>query len=72
MSKRDWYFTFMPHHDQAGDFVVLHGEYGEAREKMFNLFGDKWDQMYSREQFMEPDRFVRPLVRLHLKRRGDR
>lgn len=48
-----WYFTFGT--DERGlqnSYVKIEGTFDEAREKMFEAFGDQWAFQYSEEQFL--------------------
>ena len=42
-----WIFTFGYGQRHAGQYVKIFGTFGEARKKMFDLFGDKWAFQYS-------------------------
>lgn len=46
-----WYFTFGYGHENAGYCVKIKGSYGEARQKMFDRFGDQWCFQYSEEEW---------------------
>ena len=48
--EKDWVFTFGIGQPLAGRFVVIHGTYGSARDRMVELFGDKWGFQYSSEE----------------------
>lgn len=51
MSK-EWIFTFgCGQGDLAGKCIRISGEYGEARDKMFEMFGNKWAFQYSAEEW---------------------
>jgi len=54
--KQDWYFDFLtsdPVH--AGEYVIIHGTYGGARDVMFEHFGAHWafqkDEEYFKKNF---------------------
>ena len=47
----DWIFTFGHGTRNAGTCVRIHGTYGSAREKMFELFGNNWGFQYSAEEW---------------------
>lgn len=49
--RRWWIFTFGCGQEHAGFYVKFFGTYSEAREKMFEHFGDKWAFQYSEEQW---------------------
>ena len=42
----NWIFTFCADSPNGGRCVRLRGTYGNARLKMFELFGDKWAFQY--------------------------
>lgn len=48
-----WYFTFGSGQVHANCFIVFKGSFYEAREKMFNSFGNKWSMQYSEEEWNE-------------------
>lgn len=60
--KSTYYFTFGCNHVHDGQlmadyWVEIHGTDEEARDKMFELYGEKWSMQYSEENF---DRFWFP------------
>lgn len=61
--KQKWRFTFGCGHELANYCQPIIGTYMSAREKMFEMYGDKWCMQYSEEQWKEiedmPDRFWR-------------
>ena len=54
MEHTEWVFTFgsgqYPFNSKC---VRIHGTYGDARKKMFDLVGSKWGFQYSAEQWDE-------------------
>jgi len=47
----DWCFTFGSGQPHEGHYHIVYGTCDNAREKMFQRFGDKWSMQYeSREQ----------------------
>jgi hypothetical protein len=47
-----YYFTFCGRHDLAGYCQPIEAkDYGTAREKMFELHGDKWGFQYSEKEW---------------------
>lgn len=51
MKKEKWFFTFDTGQDNYGYYVVIEGDYSEARDKMREKFGIKWGFQYSEEQW---------------------
>lgn len=52
--KREWYyFTFGYGQEHQGHYVRFFGTFWEAREKMFEEYGDDWAFQYSEEQWRE-------------------
>lgn len=47
----EYIFTFGCGQPLAGKCVRISGSYGEAREKMCRIFGDKWAFQYSAEEW---------------------
>lgn len=47
----EWIFTFGCGQALAGKCVRISGTYGEARQKMMEVFGDKWAFQYSLEEW---------------------
>jgi hypothetical protein len=47
----EWIFTFGCGQKHAGKCVRIKGTYGEARAKMFELFGEEWCFQYSAEEW---------------------
>ena len=49
MEKKVWYFTFLADDPVYGGYCqpIRARSWGEAREKMFELHGDKWCSQYS-------------------------
>lgn len=50
---RNWIFTFGCGQPNAGCYVKIKGTYSDARDKMFEMFGDKWAFQYTEEEFLE-------------------
>lgn len=48
-----WIFTFGSGQPNEGKYVVFHGTFGEARQKMFDLFGSRWAFQYSEEEWQK-------------------
>ena len=48
-----WIFTFGVGQQHEGKYVRIRGTYGEARQKMFDLFGDKWAFQYSEKEWID-------------------
>lgn len=48
-----WCFTFGYGQEYAGHYVKVKGTYGEARQKMFDKYGDKWCFQYSEDEWSE-------------------
>lgn len=66
MKEQSWIFTFGCGRDVYGDRAgkavrVFADSYGEARQKMFEMHGDKWAFQYSAEEWErfenDPERF---------------
>lgn len=51
--SEEWIFTFGYGQQHAGKCVRIKGTFGEARAKMFELFGEKWCFQYSAEEWDE-------------------
>lgn len=51
MNEKWWIFTFGCGQEHAGHYVRFYGTFGEARQKMFDHFGDKWAFQYPEEEF---------------------
>jgi hypothetical protein len=51
MNKQNWIFTFGVGQTHAHQFVKIYGTHSEAREKMFEIFGDKWAFQYSEKEW---------------------
>ena len=54
--KEQWFFTFgcAHHHGPtplAHRYVIIEGDFGEARQKMVDLRGPVWSFQYSPEEF---------------------
>jgi hypothetical protein len=47
----EWIFTFGCGQQHAGKCVRIKGTYGEARAKMFELFGAEWCFQYSAKEW---------------------
>lgn len=43
-------FTFGCGQPNANHYVVLEGNYMETRDRMFELFGNKWSMQYESEE----------------------
>ena len=52
--KENWYFTFGSGQAYDGRFVTYFGTMEEARNRMFDSFGDKWSMQYSEKQWNNP------------------
>ena len=48
-----WIFTFGCGSPKAGMATKIFGTYDEARQKMFEIYGDKWAFQYSEENWEE-------------------
>lgn len=46
-----WCFTFGYGQEHEGYYVKAQGTYGGARQKMIDMFGDKWAFQYSEEEW---------------------
>jgi hypothetical protein len=44
--EQDWFFTFGCGQEWEGFYVILHGTWESAREKMVADFGTKWCMQY--------------------------
>jgi hypothetical protein len=44
--KMKWYFTFGHGHEHFGKYIIIEGEFNEARKRMFSMFGSKWSMQY--------------------------
>ena len=44
-------FTFGQGQEHAGKYVKIYGSYNDAREKMFDRYGEKWAFQYSAEEW---------------------
>lgn len=60
--KKTWIFTFGSGQPYEGKFVRIHGTYGEARDKMFSLFGDTWAFQYSEEEWEDWENAGRSII----------
>lgn len=50
----NWYFTFLSTHKHPYGYVKMEKmAYMDARRLMFSFYGDKWDTMYSEENFLK-------------------
>lgn len=54
----EWIFTFGHGQPFQGKYVRIEGEYMDARNQMYNIFGDKWGFQYSIDEWrkMENDK----------------
>lgn len=52
MNNKVWYFTFCGDSPLRHYYVKLNGDYGQAREKMFSMFGEKWAFQYDEDEFI--------------------
>lgn len=43
---QDWIFTFGCGQVHAGHYTVIHGTFHSSRERMFELYGQKWSMQY--------------------------
>ena len=59
--EESWIFTFGCGQKHSGHYVKISGSFYEARQKMFDRFGDKWCFQYSEEEWErmknDPKRF---------------
>ena len=47
-----WYFTFCGNHKYPNGYVkIFANDFGEARQKMFDMYEDKWGFQYTEEEF---------------------
>ena len=46
-----WIFTFGSGQPNGGHYVKFYGTYGEARDKMFAKYGNKWGFQYSEKEW---------------------
>lgn len=53
MNDREWVFTFGSGQPLAGYYVRFSGDFGEARRKMCEKFGNKWAFQYSASKWAE-------------------
>lgn len=54
--KQRWYFTFMEKQTGLHDkYIVFEGTHAEARQSMFNHYGDQWAFQYPEEQWVDED-----------------
>lgn len=53
MSSKWYYFTFGYGQPYEGYYVKIKGDYGAARQKMFEKYGTKWAFQYSEEEWRE-------------------
>ena len=44
--EQDWYFTFGCGQEWANHYVIFHGTFTSARERMVEIFGTKWCMQY--------------------------
>ena len=49
--KQWYYFTFLYGSEYRHNYVRFYGTYSEAREQMFEYFGDKWAFQYDEKEF---------------------
>lgn len=61
-TTQDWFFTFCNGTPLRNHYIVLHGTYAEARDKMHNYFGSKWAFQYPSAEAAGVQRFN--LIRL--------
>jgi hypothetical protein len=52
--KQNWYFSFGCGQVNHGHYIKLFGTRAETREKMFNIYEDKWSMQYSEIQWQNP------------------
>lgn len=50
-SEEKWIFTFGFGHEHQGHYVTFSGSYGEARQKMCDIYGTKWGFQYSEKEW---------------------
>lgn len=50
-NNEEWVFTFGHGHLFGGKCVRLQGSFEDTRNRMFNLFGNKWGFQYSAEEW---------------------
>jgi hypothetical protein len=55
MDKKVWYFTFCYGDPIHGGWCqpIKAASYGEARRKMFEMYGEKWAFQYSEEEWLQ-------------------
>jgi len=53
--KQNWYFTFGAGQSFDGMYCVFYGTQEETRQKMFDIFGNKWSMQYSEKEWCNPD-----------------
>ena len=46
-----WVFTFGSGQQYAGHYVKFSGTWDEARQKMFDTYGEEWSMQYSEEEW---------------------
>ena len=51
-----WVFTFGYGQQHEGKYVVVHGEFLEARKKMIEKYGKEWAFQYSEGEWNEWER----------------
>ena len=52
MEEKKWYyFTFGSNQKHCGHYVKRFGTYGEARQQMFDKYGDNWAFQYSEDDW---------------------
>ena len=63
---KKWYFSFGIGQVMHNYVVVIGGEFCEAREKMIEVFGNKWCAQYSEQEWEEYERRWGSLKRIEL------
>ena len=54
---QDWYFTWGFGYEYPNCYYIIHGTFGSARERMFEVFGPKWAFQYRSADEAGVDRF---------------
>lgn len=52
-SKKWYIFTFGVGQEHEGHYIKIYGTYDSAREKMFEMYGDKWAFQYDEERWQK-------------------
>lgn len=51
--RKNWIFTFGCGQQNEGYYVKIFGTFSEARQKMFDRYGNKWGFQYSEDEWNE-------------------